>query len=104
MLNQYKENDVSFVGNYGRANSGKSYWYDTVLALSEVEGNPFSNNTGEPGLYMWTIPYARDNMRVFMLDNVDPKQGDVLTHEEQMLLDLELLLCEKMVVVPEPGD
>ena len=35
LINAYRGNDIAFVGNYGRANSGKSYWYDTVLALSE---------------------------------------------------------------------
>jgi len=39
-----------------------------------------------------------------LLDYVDPNQGDKLTPDEEKLLDLELLLTEKFVIIPEPGD
>jgi hypothetical protein len=35
IFNKYSNNEVAFVGNYGRLNSGKSFWYDKILNLSE---------------------------------------------------------------------
>jgi hypothetical protein len=39
IFNKYSDNEIAFVGNYGRRNSGKSYWYDKILNLSNFDGN-----------------------------------------------------------------
>ncbi len=39
IFNKYGENEVAFVGNYGRKDSGKSFWYDKILNLSDFPGN-----------------------------------------------------------------
>lgn len=39
VFRRYSDYDISFVGNYGRNNSGKSFWYDKILNLSQFDGN-----------------------------------------------------------------
>jgi hypothetical protein len=39
IFNKYSDNEIAFVGNYGRHDSGKSFWYDKILNLSDFEGN-----------------------------------------------------------------
>jgi hypothetical protein len=39
VFKRYSDSDISFVGNYGRNNSGKSFWYDKILNLSQFDGN-----------------------------------------------------------------
>jgi hypothetical protein len=39
IFNKYGENEVAFVGNYGRHDAGKSFWYDKILNLSDFPGN-----------------------------------------------------------------
>jgi hypothetical protein len=39
IFNKYPNNEIAFVGNYGKRASGKSFWYDKILNLSDVNGN-----------------------------------------------------------------
>ena len=39
IFKHYEDNEISFVGNYGRMRSGKSFWYDKILNLSQFDGN-----------------------------------------------------------------
>ena len=39
MFKRYPGHEISFVGNYGRLNSGKSFWYDKILNLSQFDGH-----------------------------------------------------------------
>lgn len=39
IFKHYEDNQISFVGNYGRLRSGKSFWYDKILNLSQFDGN-----------------------------------------------------------------
>lgn len=43
IFQKYSENEIAFVGNYGRNASGKSYWYDKILNLSDFDGNNVIN-------------------------------------------------------------
>lgn len=42
VFKRYPNNEISFVGNYGRLNSGKSFWYDKILNLSQIDGHGVS--------------------------------------------------------------
>lgn len=35
IFQHYEDSEISFVGNYGRMHSGKSFWYDKILNLSQ---------------------------------------------------------------------
>ena len=39
VFKRYPGHEISFVGNYGRLNSGKSFWYDKILNLSQFDGH-----------------------------------------------------------------
>lgn len=39
LFKNYRENEIAFVGNYGKIISGKSFWYDKVLDLADFPGN-----------------------------------------------------------------
>jgi hypothetical protein len=39
VFKHYPEFEISFVGNYGRVNSGKSFWYDKILNLTHFDGH-----------------------------------------------------------------
>lgn len=53
---------------------------------------------------MWSIPYTKDNLKFFLIDNAGFEAKEQLSPDEQKLLDFELLLCEKLVIIPEPSD
>jgi len=39
LFDAYRNNEIAFVGNFGKDSAGKSYWYDKILDLSDFPGN-----------------------------------------------------------------
>ena len=53
IFKRYPDYDISFVGNYGKVNSGKSFWYDKILNLSQIDGHGVKSS-------LFSIPITRN--------------------------------------------
>jgi hypothetical protein len=60
----------------------------------------YEANQSRQGIYFWSIPFSKGKLKFFLLDYVGFQGQEKLSREDELLLDLELLLAEKFVVVP----
>lgn len=102
LFQRYAAYEIAFLSVMGERGNGKSFILDKLLNLAGVKGNhvPYwlrqLSVNHEEGLFVWSQPFRKRNLRVFLLD-CRGFSSQAVTQTERNLSAMLLLLSSTVI-------